>query len=829
MSKTSENQVRKPTLLFVDYEVPRYDLYAGSRTNFMYLKMLVGMGLKVVFMPADFKRAEPYSNELNQLGIETIDGDWYRENWEDWLSENGHEIDYAFFHKPDPATKFLPAVKRCTNAAIIYQCHDLHYLRLRRKAQLENDQAIFEEANHYEEKEEFIFANSDVLLTFSEVEEQFIQAKFPHKKVFTVPLFFYSETYEPNRDFSKRKDLLYVGSCAHSPNRDAIAWFCKEVFPLIQQKLPGIALNVVGADPTDDVLSLHSKTIRILGKVSEDELKALYSYVRMMIVPLRFGAGVKGKVIESFYNGIPLVSTTIGLEGIKGIEQLATAKDSPADFAAEVVSLYMDEERLQELSQRGSEFIAENFTSNKTAELMKGILSVAKEEVALRPDDAGSDISAPSPPRLIAFYLPQYHPIPENDEWWGEGFTEWRNVAKAKPLFTGHYQPHVPADLGYYDLREEEAQIAQAELAKTYGIEGFCYYHYWFRGQRLLELPLQNVLESGKPDFPFCVCWANENWTRRWDGEEQQVLMKQGYSEEDDRAHIQSLFPVFEDERYIRVDGKPLFLVYRTENLPNPARTAEIWREEARNAGIGEIYLCRVESISKSDPRDINFDIGLEFAPDWWNKGPQLKSDSKMFAHDKGNLAEICNDNFIHSYQDLAEAMMDKEIPAYNWLRCVTPSWDNWARRTRGANIFLGSTPDKYQSWLYRAIEDTNTRLSGDERIVFINAWNEWAEGNHLEPDEKFGHGYLEATRQALEDSQLAAQASQAGASEEARMGQFMRQMVNQNHQLNSLERKIARRNEQIEEMLNSTSWRATVPLRWFKQQLIEFKKRFSS
>jgi len=825
----------RPVLLFIDYEVPQYDLFAGSRTNFMYLEMLVGMGLDVKFMAEDFQRVEPYSTELNKLGIETLDGQWYQKNWQQWLQDNGQDIDYVFIHKPDPAETFLPAVKRYTNAAIIYQCHDLHHLRLQRKAELECDQSIFDEAKIYEEKENFIFANSDVLLTFSSVEEEYIKGKFPHKQVFTVPLFFYPNTREVHYDDDRRHGLLYVGACAHSPNRDAVAWFCSEVFPLIQSQIPGIVLNVVGANPPEEISSLHSDGIRILGRVSEVQLKELYESVRMMVVPLRFGAGVKGKVIESLYNGVPLVSTAVGLEGIKDIEQLASPRDTAADFAAEVVSLYGDDKKLEKLSKLGTEFVGEHFTLNKTTQRMAEILEVAGKEAALRPEQTDPD----APPRLIALYLPQYHPIPENDEWWGQGFTEWTNVKKATPLFPGHYQPHVPADLGYYDLRDEETQAAQADLAQKYGIEGFCYYHYWFNGHRLLEHPLAEVLESGKPDFPFCICWANENWTRRWDGEENQVLMRQEYSEEDDRTHILSLLPVFKDKRYIRVNGKPFFLVYRTENMPDPARTAEIWREEARKAGIGELFLCRVESIEKCDPHEIGFDAAVEFAPDWWNKGPQLKADPKLFSQHKGSPGEACNDNWIHSYQDLADAMMDKEIPAYKWFRCVTPSWDNWARRKDGANIFLGSTPEIYKQWLSGAIENTLSRFSGDERIVFVNAWNEWAEGNHLEPDEKFGHGYLEATKRALEECQLAADSRRPGASEDVKLGQYLNEMVNrtpapeqfvaEDPRLAKLERLVAKQELQLEEFMSSTSWRATVPLRWAKQYLLDIKKKFSA
>jgi hypothetical protein len=424
-------------------------------------------------------------------------------------------------------------------------------------------------------------------------------------------------------------------------------------------------------------MALNSESIRILGRVSEEKLADLYKSARMMVVPLRFGAGVKGKVIEALYNGVPLVSTTIGLEGINGIDHFATSRDTPEDFAAEVVSSYTAVKKLEELSRRGSKYVEDNFTADKTAKVMLDVLSAARSESGLRLARTLTDPAQQKPPRLIAFYLPQFHPIPENDEWWGEGFTEWTNVAKAEPLFSGHYQPHVPAELGYYDLRDESARVEQAKLAEQYGIEGFCYYHYWFNGRRLLEHPLQELLASGTPDFPFCLCWANESWTRRWDGNDREILMKQEYSEEDDIRHIRALLPVFEDKRYIRIDGKPVFLVYRTESMPNPARTAELWRDEARKAGIGEIYLCRVESFAKGDPHEINFDAAVEFAPDWANKGVELKGGSSVFSDIDEDLTEICEQNHIQTYQSLVDAMRVKQTPDFKWFRCVTPAWDN--------------------------------------------------------------------------------------------------------------------------------------------------------
>ena len=356
--------------------------------------------------------------------------------------------------------------------------------------------------------------------------------------------------------------------------------------------------------------------------------------------------------------------------------------------------------------------------------------------------------------RAIAFYLPQFHPTPENDEWWGKGFTEWTNVTKAKLRFPGHYQPHLPTDLGFYDLRLPEARDNQAELAKVYGIHGFCYYHYWFNGRRILERPFNEVLASGKPDFPFCLCWANENWTRTWSGGSKDILLEQKYSYQDDLAHIRTLIPSFTDPRYIRVDGKPLFLVYRTELLPNPAITAEIWREEAIKQGVGEIYLVRVESFNNnSKPESIGFDAAVEFAPDWGCMGSRLLSNDffKMLAK-YGLFPNVFTDNKVIEYDDLAMSMMRKTQPDYLRFPGVTPSWDNSARRKNDAAIFVNSTPDKYEEWLADNVRKVGMLKEGSPKLIFVNAWNEWAEGNHLEPDQRWGHAYLQATLNAISD-----------------------------------------------------------------------------
>lgn len=347
--------------------------------------------------------------------------------------------------------------------------------------------------------------------------------------------------------------------------------------------------------------------------------------------------------------------------------------------------------------------------------------------------------------RALAFVLPQFHPIPENDQWWGKGFTEWTNVAKARPNFTGHEQPHEPADLGYYDLRVPETKAAQAELAREYGIHGFCYYYYWFAGKRLLYRPLEQILESGEPDFPFCMCWANENWSRAWDGRSGEVLIEQKHSEEDHRAFIQSLVPFFRDKRYIRVDGRPLLLIYRIGIIPDVARAVEIWREECLIAGVGDPYLAAVQSFGLGDPTPYGFDAAVEFPP----HGTDIER-HKLNDKYKGIML---NEHFSGHIVDMrvpADMAMQRETPPYPLFRGVMPRWDNTPRRQYNGLTFVNSTPDLYEEWLTHATAHTCRHFDGDERIVFINAWNEWAEGAHLEPDRAHGHAYLEATQRAL-------------------------------------------------------------------------------
>jgi glycosyltransferase involved in cell wall biosynthesis len=347
------------------------------------------------------------------------------------------------------------------------------------------------------------------------------------------------------------------------------------------------------------------------------------------------------------------------------------------------------------------------------------------------------------PVKLIAFYLPQFHEIPENNEWWGEGFTEWTNVKPAEPQFEGHYQPHVPGELGYYDLTDTSVQKRQIELAKQFGIGGFCFYFYWFSGKRLLETPILNYLNDSSLDLPFCLCWANENWSRRWDGLENDILIGQQHSAEDDFAFIEYVSRYLRDPRNMQINGRPLLLVYRPSLLPSPIETAQRWRTWCRENDIGEIYLAYTQSFEAEDPEKYGFDAAIEFPPN--NSGPpEITEQVDQLGPDFTGI--------IYDWRIFVERSKNYQQQDYTLFRSVTPSWDNTARRKTDGAIFANSSPAGYQVWLTRAIEDTLVnRENTDERLVFINAWNEWAEGAYLEPDEKYGYAYLESTRAALE------------------------------------------------------------------------------
>ncbi len=387
--------------------------------------------------------------------------------------------------------------------------------------------------------------------------------------------------------------------------------------------------------------------------------------------------------------------------------------------------------------------------------------------------------------RLIAFYLPQYHPIPENDRWWGPGFTEWTNVAKAKPLFPGHYQPHVPADLGFYDLRVPETRVAQARMAKQCGIEAFCYWHYWFgNGRRILERPFAEVLKSGEPNFPFCLAWANASWSGIWYGSPKNILIEQTYpGPEDEAAHFRAVLPAFRDKRYVRVEGKPLFVVFEPFSLPNPSSFIAHWRQLAAQAGLPGLFFVGLRKVPDDrqakllDDRLAKFDAitphpPFDFLP---LSSPRVvkRIARELRRRDFGGLrarvAERVTDQrvlklirafsfvdqlvgdrllrpLVYSYNDVVKSAFN-EIPADpRFLPCVLPNWDNTPRSGKRGVVFEKSSPELFREYLVKGLALIERRPP-ELRICFIKAWNEWAEGNYLEPDLQFGRSYLDVIR----------------------------------------------------------------------------------
>jgi len=339
-------------------------------------------------------------------------------------------------------------------------------------------------------------------------------------------------------------------------------------------------------------------------------------------------------------------------------------------------------------------------------------------------------------------YLPQYYPFPENDTWWGKGFTEWTNVTKATPLFDEHYQPHLPTDFGFYDLRVRQTRREQIEVAKAHGIDGFCYHYYWFSGKRLLDVPVDDMLADKESNMPFCLCWANENWTRRWDASESEILIEQKFAPDDDRNFIDDLLPFLKDPRYIRIGDAPLLIVYRPHKLPDVKKSIQIWRERCREMGVGNIFLVAALTHGNEAFRDVGFDAGLQFPPHnlratHWSRNFDLTGKIEFYKEFSGSVYDL---------PDLAEFYLGREYEGANVFSTVSPCWDNTARMGSRAQIFLNGTPENYEYWLRSAVEKTRRDMAADQQFVFVNAWNEWAEGCHLEPDRRHGRKFLEAT-----------------------------------------------------------------------------------
>jgi hypothetical protein len=366
--------------------------------------------------------------------------------------------------------------------------------------------------------------------------------------------------------------------------------------------------------------------------------------------------------------------------------------------------------------------------------------------------------------KLVAYYLPQFHPIPENDQWWGKGFTEWTNVTKAKPLFKGHYQPRLPADLGFYDLRIPEVREQQAAMASKYGVFGFCYYHYWFgNGKKLLERPISEILHSGKPDFPFMFCWANHKWSNIWIGNDSpDILMDQEYPGEQDYInHFMYLLPFFKDKRHIRIDGKIAFQIYKPHDIPDLDKFVAVFQDLAKQHGIGEIYIiggnCNDDRARKL--KLINGFTSNELGALRHNTQSRIIKNRKTFfgkvetkiriLFGRKSINELKRPVVIN-YKKAISNLINDRPREYDYFLTIVPDWDNSARAGKKSLILRGSTPSLWKEHLQTAVDITQKNNAPDKQIIFVKSWNEWAEGNYLEPDQKWGHSYLEAVRKVI-------------------------------------------------------------------------------
>lgn len=362
--------------------------------------------------------------------------------------------------------------------------------------------------------------------------------------------------------------------------------------------------------------------------------------------------------------------------------------------------------------------------------------------------------------KCISFYLPQYHPIPENDDWWGKGFTEWRNVAKARPRFSGHRQPQLPADLGYYDLRLRDTKVAQWDMAIANGIDAFCYYHYWFDGRRLLETPIEQLLKDPTIPHEFCLCWANENWTRAWDGREREVLISQTYTDDDCEAHALLLGRIMSDVRYLRIEDAPLLIIYRPDKIPNTEGYLETWRQIfSERFGLDTVHIAGcysgLVSLKPSEIIQRGFDSIIDFQPNREffpvsTPSSLAVSIAKKVLPDAVYEALKVKSSAVQrvDYSELVDHFGKRDWPTeFLQFPVVFPSWDNTARR-RTPTVIQNSKPSEFKRWLDLAA----SKISGydhNKSLVFINAWNEWAEGCHLEPDEEMGKAFLGAVKEA--------------------------------------------------------------------------------
>jgi len=783
--------------LVASYYVPQPDRDSGGRRHSDLIRFLVEAGWSVDFVALHgIAGADDAIRELNSLGVAVHD-DSPRVRRDGTRVPNPlfeHLVSQTFFDLAVlafwPVARFyLPTLRRRSpRTRALIDSVDLHCLRDARRIVGSEEAAaagMLLDAEFAAEMtaELNTYVAADGVLTVSDKERDLL-GDFLGASVAadTVPD---CEDAAPSPvPIHDRSGIVLLGSFQHAPNVEAFRFFRGEVLPLLDRRLlERHPLYVVGNGVTDEIrkLAADDPAIRLVGWVPD--VTPYFHRARCSVVPLLHGAGTKRKLVQALMHGTPTVATTVGVEGLDLRDDIhVLVADRPAAIAAAVERLLCDDPLCERLATTGLAHI----TASRSREVARAAFATAIDDVlaaAPKPDmlpdlpladydarwgrlEAGEAArrkrlsahtettrragvvaaSVPGPAvtdasglRLIAFHLPQFHPIPENDLWWGKGFTEWRNVCRAEPLFPGHHQPQLPADLGFYDLRLAESRIAQAELARRHGIHGFCHYHYWFQGKRLLERPVADMLATGQPDFPFCLCWANEPWSRRWDGSDSEVLQPQQYSAEDDLAHIRWLLGPLSDPRAIRVHGRPMFMVYRGDQLPDPSRTIDCWRREAERAGLPGLYLVAVETGWDAgwDATRVGFDAKVLFQPQF------------SLLAGAPRLAAGPSKTRIFDYDAAWPVLAAADPVPYLRFDTVCPGWDNTARKGEDAWVLHHNTPASYERWLALAIGRALERPA-EERIVFINAWNEWAEGAHLEPDRRDGRAFLEATLRAV-------------------------------------------------------------------------------
>jgi hypothetical protein len=719
------------------------------------------------------------------------------------LVESGR-YDLALFASWQTAEELLGVVRRGRpDCRVVVDVADLQLLRDARRSLgvsgllgLDYGADLVSELN--------IYAAADGVLTASEKEAGLINdLVVDGRRAFAVPDF-EDMPRSPYR-IGLREGIAFVGGFDDLGNVAALEFLCQEVLPAVRSELLARhPVTVVGAGLANAAAGHVDglDCVRVVGWVPS--LAPYIARSRITVVPFLHGAGASRRVVQALTVGTPSVATSIAIEGLplEDGQHLLVADDAQS-FARSIERLLTENALWRQLERAGRSQVRRSYSVSRVrrsfVEALEVILSRAcrstavpepadgrewrstqkqrkiarrlaeivehqalpastapsqAEEPARRPDlDAGPTNPPPTLQmsteqralRLIAFYLPQFHPIPENNDWWGEGFTEWTNVTGADPLFSDHYQPHLPGDLGFYDLRLTETRIAQAEMAREYGIAGFCWYHFWFHGKRLLERPFDEVLASGEPDFPFCLCWANEPWSRRWHGREEDVLQSQTYSKEDDLAHIRWLIPVLADHRAVRIDGRPIFSIYQGRNLPDPRRTIEMWREEVTRAGLPDPFLLTVETAWDQDwdATVVGFDAKVIFRPQFslLREAPRLA----VPTHPKLE---------VYRYEYAWPLLAKPPDVTYPFYETVCPRWDNSPRIGPRGVVLHDATPEAYGQWLTLTMRRALQRPP-ENQLVFINAWNEWGEGAHLEPDRKYGRAFLEATASALSNASL--------------------------------------------------------------------------